>query len=556
MIDKRTFLYLTLGLLGYMLWSQWQVEHAPPVEKTQVAQAQTKTVADLPPTAVIANQQAQTPVQAASSAEVATQSKIIKVNSDVLKLEIDTKGGNIIQASLPKYPVSVKERDIPVTILSSAPENFYISQSGLVGPAGPDTKDGQVTYQVDKDSYEMTSGEQALTVDLKWQNNAGVSVVKRYTLKRGQYDVNVEYLIANNSTSNWQGNFYAQIQRKKEADGGFLGMNTYQGAAISSEKIPYEKITYKDMEKANLDRKIEGGWVSMQQQYFISAWVPDAKQLNDYFSAHDKNSKTNVFKIGYVGPELTVAPGAKASTASKFYVGPELQEDLNKLSPYLGKTIDYGWLFILSQPIYWLLSMIYHVVGNWGWAIVLITILIKLAFYKLAESSYRSMAKMRDLQPRLLALKERYADDKQKQSQAMMELYRNEKVNPLGGCLPMVIQMPFFIALYYVLIESVELRQAPFIFWIQDLSVRDPLYILPGLMMIAMLLQTRLSPTPPDRAQAIMMYVMPLAFSAFFATFPAGLVLYWFVNILFSIAQQWFIMNKYGHKKTVAVKAS
>ncbi len=555
MIDKRTLLYLTLGLLGYLLWSQWQVDHAP--KEVQASAAQTKIAADsnLPPATVIANQQAKpSNAPAAVAAEVVAQSKVINIQSDVLNLNIDTKGGNIVQATLPKYPVSVQEKGIPETILSSAPEKFYISQSGLVGPAGPDTKDGQVTYQADKDHYALTNGQDTLTVDLTWQNNAGLSVIKRFTLKRGQYDIKVDYLIDNKSATNWQGNFYAQIQRKKQADGGMFGMNTYQGAAISSEKIPYEKISYKDMEKANLERKIEGGWVSMQQQYFVSAWVPQAKQINNYFSGHDTQNNKDIFKIGYVGPELTVAPGAKTSTGSIFYIGPELQAELNKLSPSLGKTIDYGWLFFLSQPIYWLLATIFSFLGNWGWAIVLTTILIKLAFYKLAETSYRSMAKMRDLQPRLVALKERYADDKQKQSQAMMELYKTEKVNPLGGCLPMVVQMPFFIALYYVLIESVELRQAPFILWIQDVSVRDPMYILPGLMMIAMLLQTRLSPTPPDRAQAIMMYVMPLAFGAFFATFPAGLVLYWFVNILFSIVQQWYIMNKYGHKKAVPIK--
>ncbi|MDQ2994813.1 MAG: membrane protein insertase YidC, partial [Pseudomonadota bacterium] len=328
-------------------------------------------------------------------------------------------------------------------------------------------------------------------------------------------------------------------------------LNTYHGPAISSDKTPYEKITYKDMSKHNLSRTITGGWVSMQHQYFVSAWVPQAKEQNHYFSREQEN---DIYTIGFVGPAIKVAPGANASTSALFYVGPELQGNLDKLAPNLGKTIDYGWLFFLSQPIYWLLALIHSYIGNWGWAIVLTTILIKLAFYKLAESSNRSMAKMRELQPRLTALKDRYPDDKQKQSQAMMEMYRTEKVNPLGGCLPMLVQMPFFIALYYVLIESVELRQAPWILWIQDLSVRDPLFILPGLMMIAMLLQTRLSPTPPDRSQAIMMHIMPIAFGAFFATFPAGLVLYWLVNTLFSITQQWFIMRKYTSKKIAVVK--
>lgn len=561
MIDKRTFLYILLAVIGYMLWNQWQLQHAPaPVvqEKSVAAPNASKAAAEststtLPPTAIVAAQQGEHVAGTSpSTAQAPSQDgEHIVVTTDTLKLVIDTKGGNVLKAALPKYPEKVSTPDVPVQLFSNAPDKLYLAQSGLMGAEGPDTSKGQVTYSSDKARYELGGDQDTLTVDFKWHNDEGLSVIKRFIFKRDHYDFDVEYLVDNQSDADWQGSLYAQIQRLKVSDGGMFGLHTYTGAAISSDQTPYEKITFKAMSKHDLSKPIIGGWVSMQEQYFISAWIPDSKAHNHYFSrVHDNE----IFTIGFVGPELKVPAGTKATSTTKMYVGPELQEELDKLAPHLGKTIDFGWLFFLSQPIYWLLSQINNVVGNWGWSIVLITLIIKLLFYKLSETSYRSMAKMRDLQPRISAMKERFGEDRQKMSQAMMELYRKEKVNPLGGCLPMLIQMPFFIALYYVLIESVHLRHAPWMFWVHDLSAPDPLYILPGLMMLAMLVQTRLSPTPPDRAQAIMMYVMPLAFSVFFATFPAGLVLYWFVNILFSIAQQAYIMQKFSGKKTKAVK--
>jgi YidC/Oxa1 family membrane protein insertase len=565
MIDKRTFLYIMLAVIGMLLWNQWSMEHAPVVEaKSPIVTTASATPtgespsSDLPPaSALAAAQQAGGNPAAASSAPSAalpssSHGQLITVTTDTLQLIIDTKGGNVLKASLPKYSQKVDNPDAPVQMFSDSPDNLYIAQSGLMGTNGPDTSKGQVTYHTDKTQYELPAGQETLSVDLKWHDAEGLAVTKRFVLKRGQYDLNVEYLIDNKSDEDWHGSLYAQIQRLKTGnDGGMFGMHTYTGAAISSEQTPYEKISYKSMSKSNLSRTITGGWVAMQEQYFVSAWIPNSKAHNHFFSrVHDKD----IYTIGYVAPELSVPPGSQATTSARMYVGPELQEELDKLAPHLGKTIDFGWLFFLSQPIYWLLAKINSFVGNWGWSIILITLIIKLVFYKLSESSYRSMAKMRDLQPRMTAMKERFGDDRQKMSQAMMELYRKEKVNPLGGCLPMLIQMPFFIALYYVLIASVHLRHAPWILWVQDLSAPDPYYILPGLMMLAMLMQTRLSPTPPDRTQAIMMYVMPLGFSVFFATFPAGLVLYWFVNILFSIAQQAYIMQKFAGKKLKKVK--
>lgn len=555
MIDKRTFLYIMLALIGFLMWNQWQMEHAPAVDQksTQEAAATPASGAlstDLPPAAAVAAQQGAGTAPSASGAAqsiVSSHGELVTVTTDTLKLVIDTKGGNILKASLPLYPVKVNQPEVPVQIFSDSPEELYLGQSGLMGPSGPDTSKGQATYQAEKTVYVLSPDQNTLTVDLTWRDAAGLAVVKRFIFTRGHYDIDVEYLVNNQSKSVWHGSLYAQIQRLKGVESGMFGLHTFTGAAISSEQTPYEKLSYKAMSKSNLSRTITGGWVAMQEQYFLSSWIPDSKSNNHYFSrVHDND----IYTIGFVGPEWSVPAGTQATSKVKLYVGPELQEELDKLAPHLGKTIDFGWLFFISQPIYWMLAKIHSVIGNWGWSIVFITLIIKLLFYKLSETSYRSMAKMRNLQPRMNSLKERFGDDRQKMSQAMMELYRKEKVNPLGGCLPMVIQMPFFIALYYVLIESVHLRHAPWILWVKDLSAPDPFYILPGLMMVSMLLQTRLSPTPPDRAQAIMMYVMPLAFSVFFATFPAGLVLYWFINILFSIAQQAYIMKKFSGPQT------
>ncbi len=553
MIDRRTLLYILLAVIGFLLWNQWQMEHAPaPAPTTTEAAAPgapATTNTNLPPTSAMAASQKNPAVIGSGTATTqssAEHGELISVNTDTLKLIIDTKGGNIVKASLPAYPEAVNKPDVPVQLFSDNSDTLYIAQSGLMGVNGPDTTNGQAIYHADKKVFDLPAGQNTLTVDLKWHDATGLAVTKRFILTRGQYDLNVEYLIDNKGSEDWRGSLYAQIQRAQTEQGGMFGLRTYTGAAISSDQIPYEKISYKSMSKNNLSRSITGGWVAMQEQYFLSAWIPYSKAQNHYFSrVHDKN----IYTIGFVGPELDVPAGTQSSANAKLYVGPELHEDLDKLAPNLSKTIDFGWLFFISEPIYWLLAQINKFVGNWGWSIVLITIFIKLVFYRLSASSYRSMAKMRNLQPRLNALKERFGDDRQKMSQAMMDLYRKEKVNPLGGCLPMLIQMPFFIALYYVLIESVHLRHAPWMLWVKDLSAPDPLYILPGLMMLSMLMQTRLSPAPPDRTQAMMMYIMPVAFSVFFATFPAGLVLYWFVNILFSIAQQAYCMNKFSDNK-------
>lgn len=561
MIDKRTLLYIALAMVGFLLFNAWQAEHIKqttqkPAASQPATSAGAKADSDLPPE-IASGEKPAALAHEPVSAHAAGRGELVTVTTDVLKLTIDSKGGNIIGADLLKYAKTLKNPDVPVSILSDDPSQYYVAQSGLIGKQGPDRPDkGQVTYKVSQRDYQLADGKDSVAVDLTWTNGKGVQVTKRITLKRGKYDMTVDYLVSNQGKTAWEGNFYAQIQRKKikGKNGSMFGFSTYRGAAISSPDTPYEKIKYKAMDKENLNRTIEGGWVAMQQQYFLSVWIPQQDQTNHYFS---RVRDTDIYKVGFMGPKITVGPGAQTTEHAQFYVGPEIQDNLKPLAPGLEKTIDFGWLFFISTPIYWLLSFIHKYVGNWGWSIVIVTILIKSAFYKLSETSYRSMAKLKDLQPRMNAMKERFGDDKQKMSKAMMELYKKEKVNPLGGCLPMIIQMPFFIALYYVLIESVQLRHAPFIFWIQDLSTKDPFYVLPGIMMVAMLLQTRLNPTPPDKTQAMMMYIMPVMFTALFSTFPAGLVLYWVVNTLFSIGQQWYITQKFekSHPKKALTKS-
>jgi YidC/Oxa1 family membrane protein insertase len=368
-------------------------------------------------------------------------------------------------------------------------------------------------------------------------------VNKIFTFERGKYTATVRYQINNRSAAPWTGQFYAQIRQQPiTTSAGFFGLHTYAGAAVSSEASPYEKINFAQMEKQNFDKTIQGGWLAMQQRYFLSAWIPESTQQNHYYTRFDPATKT--YTLGYVGPVTTVAAGAVGVAGATLYAGPEVTDILSHTAPHLELTVDYGWLWPISVAIFAVMKYIHGLLGNWGWSIVLVTLLIKLLFYKLSATSYRSMAKMRKLTPQLQAIKERFGEDKQKLSQAMMALYKKEKVNPLSGCLPMLVQIPFFIALYYVLIESVELRHAPFVFWIKDLSVYDPYFILPILMGVSMFLQQRLNPPPPDPVQAKVMLFLPVIFTIFFVTFPAGLVLYWLVNNCLGALQQWYIMRQ------------
>lgn len=542
---KRIILYIALAAVGFALWNAWEKEHPP---ATAVAnQTNTMTSANVPP--LSAQEQAQTNVPPASTATNPTVpaapahpgQQMINVTTDVLNIGIDTLGGSLIKSALPKYPVSVQTPNQPVQLLDSNPNSLFIAQSGLIGPDGPDTQEGQAVFTSAQSNYHMSADQNQLDVQLTWQNKDGVSITKTYTFYRGKYNVGLSYQITNHSSKPWSGQFYTQLRRvPPQVSHSIFALHTFTGAAISSANEPYEKLTFSKLAEQNLNRTIEGGWLAMQERYFLTVWIPPQNASNHYYSS---TSSDQTYTLGAVGPKINVAPGNTTQVQAKFYTGPQIGENLKPLAPHLELTIDYGWLWPISVAIFWVMKHIYNWIGNWGWSIVLVTLLIKLLFYKLSETSYRSMAKMRKLTPRLQAIKDRYGDDRQKLSQATMELYRKEKVNPLSGCLPILVQIPFFIALYYVLVESVELRQAPFIWWIKDLSTYDPFYVLPILMGISMFLQQKLNPPPPDPMQAKIMMLLPIVFTVFFLAFPAGLVLYWLVNNCIGVAQQWHIIR-------------
>ncbi|MCL5260370.1 MAG: membrane protein insertase YidC [Gammaproteobacteria bacterium] len=538
MFDRRFFLYMALGIVIFALWNAWQADY----HKVEVNNT-TAEVATVSRQATQVEKEATQAEAAMPTAEVlapAPEERLIKVHTDVLDIAIDTLGGNIVQAKLLKYPKELHQTT-PVTLLSDQQESYYVATSGLVSSQEQKLDDKQAQYRAEKTSYTLQPGEKSLTVRLTSNQGKGIVVNKTFTFVRDKYAIGVNYSIDNKTAKPWNGKFYAQIKRSNFAtQHGMFGFNTFTGAAVSSTDKPYEKLTFAHMEKENLSQQSQGGWVAMQQRYFLSAWVPNQTQTYDYYSSF----ANQIYTIGFANNNISVAPGKEVNIASTLYVGPEITENLKPLAKGLDLTIDYGWLWVISVILFWIMKKIYLVVGNWGWSIILVTVLIKAAFYKLSESSCRSMAKMRELAPKMQAIKERYGDDKQKMSQATMELYRKEKINPLGGCLPMLIQIPFFIALYYVLMGAVELRQAPFIFWIQDLSVHDPYYVLPILMGLAMLLQQKLTPSSPDPTQAKMMLLIPIIFTVFFLSFPSGLVLYWLVNSALSILQQWHINKK------------
>ena len=538
MIDKKFILYVLVGILAFALWNAWQQDYNQLPE----------SVVDTP--AVVKK----TP--SSSYVLQIPDSRLIKVHTDVFTIAIDTQGGNIVGAELLQYPQD-NNKNKPVVLLSDNSKRYYVASSGLLSDQGPDLPDKLAQYQVSQQNYTLQPEQKDLKVKLHWSNARGLTVTKSFIFIRGKYDIAVNYEITNRTSQVWQGQFYTQIQKKQvDSQGGFFQFNTYTGAAISSPETPYEKISFAKMEeiakeKEGFIRDSQGGWIAMQQRYFLSVWVPPQDDTYRYFSGYNKG----IYTIGLSDDSIVVPAGQQATIATTFYTGPGVTDNLAPLAKGLDRTVDYGWLWPIAMVFFWILKQIYRVVGNWGWAIVLMTLLIKLVFYKLSESSCRSMAKMRDLMPKMQALKERYADDRQQLHHATMELYKREKINPLnlGGCLPMLVQIPFFIALYYVLLGAVELRDAPFVFWIHDLSARDPYYILPILMGLSMFLQQRLTPTSADPTQAKMMMFMPLIFTVFFLNFPAGLVLYWLVSNILSILQQWYINKKLtpgvSHKK-------
>ncbi|MBD1553175.1 membrane protein insertase YidC [Pseudomonas typographi] len=544
---KRTILMVALAVVAYTMVLKWNQDYgqaplpnnptanqAPVPSDVPQAPSDNASVSDLPNTAQ----------PAPPSASVASSGELIHIRTDVLDLAIDPKGGDVVQLTLPEYPRQQDRPDVPFQLFDNGGERVYIGQSGLVGANGPDGQaSGRPLYSSEQKSYRLADGQEQLVVDLKY--SAGdVNYIKRFTLNRGEYDVVVSYLVDNQSAQPWNGNVFAQLKRDASSDPSAstaTSTATYLGAALWTPSEPYKKVAMKDIDKGSFKETVQGGWVAWLQHYFVTAWIPSPQDSNNV--ATRKDSQGN-YIVGFTGPTLTAAPGGKAQAQVTLYAGPKIQDKLKALSPGLELTVDYGFLWFIAQPIFWLLKHIHSLLGNWGWSIICLTVLIKLLFFPLSAASYRSMARMRAVAPRLAALKEQFGSDRQKMSQAMMELYKKERINPLGGCLPIVVQMPVFLALYWVLLESVEMRQVPWMFWITDLSVKDPFFILPIIMGATMFIQQRLNPAPPDPMQAKVMKLMPIVFTVFFLMFPAGLVLYWITNNTLSILQQWVITRR------------
>ena len=549
---KRSILLVALAVVAYLLVLQWNQDYGQAALPAETAQTQSVDTPQIPDTPRVAgaengahddvpavNGQPQASALPESSA---SNGELIRVRTDVLEIAIDPRGGDIVELHLPQYPRRQDRPDVPFQLFERSGQRLYVAQSGLIGD-GPDQASGRPLYSSAQRQYQLGENQDQLVVDLTYSAN-GVDYIKRFTLARDQYDLKVSYLIDNQSGQPWTGYMYGQLKRDDSGDPSSstaTGTATYLGAALWTKDEPYTKVSMGDMDDKNLRVTVEGGWIAWLQHYFVTAWIPPAEQVNQVQTRKDSQGN---YIIGFTGPALSVANGAQGETTATLYAGPKSQDKLEELSPGLRLTVDYGILWFIAQPIFWLLENIHALLGNWGWSIIVLTIIIKLAFFPLSAASYRSMARMRAVSPKMQALKEQFGDDRQKMSQAMMELYKKEKINPLGGCLPILVQMPVFLALYWVLLESVEMRQAPWMFWITDLSIKDPFFILPIIMGVTMFIQQQLNPTPPDPMQAKVMKMLPIIFTFFFLWFPAGLVLYWVVNNVLSIAQQWYITRQ------------
>jgi len=553
MDTQRLILFAAFMLLSMSLWQSWQMQVNPPPTisstNSNVAPAADKQSGQVTadkndlPEVPVNDQQSQDVASAPAIAKKLKSGQRIHVKTDVFDIEIDTIGGDIRRVALRNYPVDVNKDPSPVILMNDKSGLFFISQTGLLSSSA-DTNyapDHNVIYSSSQLSYEL--GEQSeLKVPLSWTSEDGqFNLTKIYTFYPGNYDIGVEHQISNNSDIPWNGYLYRQLQRTNiEQKSMFL--KTYTGAMISKEVDGFEKIDFPDMLEANLSRSNTGGWIAMTEHYFMAAWIPPKNSQENYYSrVTDKNTADPHYIIGTISTAQQVAPKQTISLKDSLFIGPKLQDVINTLAPGLDSTVDYGWLSVIAHPIYWLLEHIQGIVNNWGWSIIFLTIIIKGLFYKLSAASYKSMAHMRKVTPRLKAIQEQFKDNAAEKNKAMMELYKKEKINPLGGCLPIVVQIPVFISLYWVLLQSVEMRQADFMLWLNNLSAPDPYYVLPLIMGISMFVQQKLNPAPMDPVQAKVMMMLPLIFTVFFAFFPSGLVLYWVVNNLLSISQQWYI---------------
>ena len=565
---QRIMLLIGLAATAYLMilaWNEDYVQQAMPVEFAAepelddggdlVAPAPAQDVgvpaapragaaSDVPDASLLEDAPA---AAAASVTEEPTAARLVKVTTPVLEVWIDRNGGDIVRAQLPQFRLDI-DREIPFLLLNRGDGHIYVAQSGLIGPDGIDAGGTRPRFDSERSEYVLT-GSDPLVVELKTEIN-GLQVVKAFEFRADDYLVDMVYRISNGSGSDMRAGLFAQIKRDDREPFGdkpfTLGPQPYLGAALTTAESRYEKLTFGDLEEGDYRATVDGGWIAFLQHYFLSAWVANPDDSNRFYG---QKRPDGTYIVGYTGPLQVLADGATGEWRTRFYAGPKDQKRLEQIAPNLNLTVDYGFLWWLAVPLFYILDWMFAISGNWGAAIILLTVLVKLVLYPLSAASYRSMANMRRVAPQMKRLQERYADDRQKLSQEMMALYKKEKVNPLGGCLPMLLPMPIFIALYWVLFESVELRHAPFMLWIDDLSAMDPYFVLPLLMGASMYVMQLLSPAVGDPMQQRMMRLMPIMFTVLFLFFPAGLVLYWLVNNVLSLAQQWWVMRQHDAKQ-------
>lgn len=528
-------------MVSMKLWTSWEetyVSKEATATRQQVTDTspQTGNADEVP--AIIAGPQTESSPSLNPVVENTATQLPVEIQTDVFQIQIDMRGAGINRAALLDFPTSIDKPDDPYVLMDNSPSLVYVAQGGLLSKQSAPTH--ETSYQSTEQSYVLKPGETTLQVPFSWTSN-GVSVTKTYEFSQGSHSVIVRYLIRNNSNDTWSGRSYTQFKRYAPDQGGMRLIYTYTGAVISGPENRYEKISFDDITDQTLTRDVADGWIAMIQHYFLTALIPADKAGIYHYYTRDLGN--DLFAAGALTPTMEILPGEQKEIVEQLYIGPKDQNRLEQIAPGLDLTVDYGKLWFLAKPLFWGLSEVHDVTGNWGWSIILITIFLKIIFYRLSAAGYRSMANMRRVQPRLVSLRDRYKDDKVKMNQAMMQIYKEEKINPLGGCFPILIQIPVFIALYWVLLESIELRQAGFILWLDDLSAPDPYWVLPLIMGVTMFIQQKLNPAPIDPVQAKVMMIMPFAFTIFFGFFPSGLVLYWVANNTLSIIQQWIIMQ-------------
>jgi YidC/Oxa1 family membrane protein insertase len=567
---QRTILWVFFGMSLFLLWDRWLVytgkpsmfgTASPPPATAPAAPAAPPSAPAATPSAVPSVSApaatATAPLAVPATPPATTQQPPVVIETDLVRATIDPEGAVLKRLEFLKERLAPdwtssgllglvtgrkEETDRHLVLLEVSPQRVYVTQTGIVG-ADASFPNHRTPFSVIEGPRRLADGKDQIDVTLV-SESGGVRLAKTYTFRRGSYDIGVRHDVTNLGGAPITPSLYLQILRdgnKPEGESSFY--YTYTGPVLYTEQDKFRKIEFSAIEKnkPELPKPTNNGWVGMIQHYFVTAWIPKEGTDRDYYA---RTVDKNLFSIGLLQPLGSLAPQASTTTNAQLYVGPQDQNVLAKLAPGLDLVVDYGWLTFLAKPIYWLLEFLHRIVGNWGWAIVLLTVIIKAAFYPLSAASYKSMARMKEVTPRMMKLREQYGDDKQKLNAAMMELYKNEKINPLGGCLPILVQIPVFISLYWVLLASVEMRNAPWILWVRDLATPDPWFILPVVMMATMWIQYKLNPTPPDPVQAKVMMFMPLIFGVMFFFFPAGLVLYWLTNNVLSIAQQWYVTKE------------